>query len=149
MQTVTVECSKNCEPNSRTNVQSTHWRQHRHPKAWQCNPHSSVPIECHAMGGAPNIPYAAQTYLTCDCHICGHFKQSSQRLHIQIGQWCANVIVQCFGQQPKELLAIRICWLMHQWDSCHNVCGDFSNCCNTFKGEHPWTSFNCICLIIN
>jgi hypothetical protein len=71
---------------------STHWwhHHHHHPEAWQFNPHSSVPTECHAMGGAPNIPYEAQTYLPCDYHMCWHFKQSSERLHIQIGQWCAK-----------------------------------------------------------
>jgi len=42
------------------------------------------------MGGVLDCPYAAQTYVPCDYQMCGHFKQSSQRLHIQIGQQCAK-----------------------------------------------------------
>ena len=66
----------------------------------------------------------SQTY----CHVVFTFcvpKESPQRLYVHVKQNYAGGCGQVLHAAAKELFVDGTCWLVHQWDCCLNVCGDF------------------------
>lgn len=52
------------------------------------------------------------------------------------------------SQQPEELFADGIHWLLHHLGSCWNANGRFfSDCCSSFTCDHHPIGFICVCLM--
>jgi hypothetical protein len=113
--------------------------QNKHPAALQClppcGPHSSGPTECHAMAGAQMSCiqhwYCQVIFMSLDWALKGHT--------VTLDDDMPEAVVQLFRQQPKEIFIVAICWHVHQWESCINVCGDFSQLLQHF---YPSASSN-------